>query len=54
MIAAAAVHLLLLQWEARREERHLSQIHGAEYDQYRAAVGRFFPRSLAGYPPHSS
>jgi protein-S-isoprenylcysteine O-methyltransferase Ste14 len=54
MIFAAAVHLLLLQWEARREERHLSQILGAEYDQYRAAVGRFVPRSLQGYPPHSS
>jgi len=53
MLAAAAVHLLLLQWEARREERHLSEIHGAEYDRYRAAVGRFFPRSFVGYP-HSS
>jgi protein-S-isoprenylcysteine O-methyltransferase Ste14 len=53
MIAAAFVHLLLLQWEVRREERHLSEIHGAEYDRYRAAVGRFFPRSLQGYP-HSS
>ncbi len=54
MLAAAAVHLLLLQWEVRREERHLSQIHGAEYDRYRAAVGRFFPRSFQGYVPRSS
>jgi protein-S-isoprenylcysteine O-methyltransferase Ste14 len=54
MIVAGAVHLLLLQWEVRREERHLSQIHGAEYDHYRAAVGRFFPRSFQGYVPRSS
>jgi protein-S-isoprenylcysteine O-methyltransferase Ste14 len=54
MLIAAAIHLLLLQWEARREEQHLSQIHGEQYDQYRAAVGRFFPRSFQGYASHSA
>jgi protein-S-isoprenylcysteine O-methyltransferase Ste14 len=43
MIAVAVIHLLLLQWEARREERNLSRIHGRLYDQYRSRVGRFFP-----------
>ncbi len=41
---AAGVHLLLLQWEARREERNLSRLHGPAYDDYRAGVGRFIPR----------
>ncbi len=44
LAAAAVVHLLLLQWEARREERHLSLTHGPAYDGYRAGVGRFVPR----------
>ncbi len=44
MAAVAAVHLLLLRWEARREERHLSAVHGAAYDRYLADVGRFLPR----------
>jgi protein-S-isoprenylcysteine O-methyltransferase Ste14 len=43
MIGVAALHLLLLQWEARREERNLSRIHGQQYDQYRSRVGRFIP-----------
>jgi protein-S-isoprenylcysteine O-methyltransferase Ste14 len=49
MIAVAVIHLLLLQWEARREERHLSHIHGAQYDEYYARVGRFIPQSLHRY-----
>lgn len=43
MIGVAIIHLLLLQWEARREERNLSRIHGQQYDQYRSRVGRFIP-----------
>jgi len=46
MIAVAVVHLLLLQWEARREERHLSAIHGPQYDRYCRRVGRFLPRTF--------
>jgi protein-S-isoprenylcysteine O-methyltransferase Ste14 len=41
---AGLVHLLLLQWEARREELHLVSVHGSAYEQYRAGVGRFVPR----------
>ncbi len=43
MFVVAAIHLLLLQWEARREERNLSRIHGQQYDQYCSRVGRFIP-----------
>jgi protein-S-isoprenylcysteine O-methyltransferase Ste14 len=43
MISIAVLHLLLLQWEARREERNLSRIHGQQYDQYCSRVGRFIP-----------
>ena len=49
MFAIAAVHLILLQWEASREEQNLSRIHGPQYDDYRASTGRFFPVSLRGY-----
>ena len=44
MAIVAVVHLLLLQWEARREEQHLSAVHGPAYDRYRAGTGRFMPR----------
>ena len=44
MIVLALVHLTFLQWEARREERHLAAVHGAEYETYCALTGRFFPR----------
>ncbi len=53
LAVAAAVHLLLLQWEARREEAHLARAHGPAYDSYRAGVGRFVPRFRrpVGPPP---
>jgi protein-S-isoprenylcysteine O-methyltransferase Ste14 len=44
LIAAAVVHIALLQWEARREERHQLALHGEQYEQYCARVGRFIPR----------
>jgi len=44
MIATAACHLLLLQWEARREEKYLVGIHGSAYESYMGRVGRFIPR----------
>jgi protein-S-isoprenylcysteine O-methyltransferase Ste14 len=49
MIVVGMIHVLLLQWEAHREERHLSKIHGQQYDQYCKSVGRFLPRTLHGY-----
>jgi protein-S-isoprenylcysteine O-methyltransferase Ste14 len=44
MLALAVIHLTFLQWEARREERHLLAVSGPQYAAYRARVGRFFPR----------
>ena len=45
MIAAGLLHILLLQWEARREERHMVQVHGQAYLDYCANVWRFIPAS---------
>jgi protein-S-isoprenylcysteine O-methyltransferase Ste14 len=44
MLAAAAVHVVLLTWEARREDRHLEARHGDAFRQYRGRVGAFLPR----------
>ena len=44
LFAIGTAHLLLLQWEARREEAHLSRVHGPAYAAYRRRVGRFLPR----------
>ena len=53
LIASALLHILLLQWEARREEP--SPIRTRQrYTQYRASVGRFVPRfrrPFAAQPP---
>ncbi|MDB5304579.1 MAG: hypothetical protein JWM97_2128 [Phycisphaerales bacterium] len=49
MLAAAAIHIALLQWESRREESHMLRVHGEPYARYRAAVGRFVPRSMNPY-----
>jgi protein-S-isoprenylcysteine O-methyltransferase Ste14 len=43
LIAAGAAHLILLQWEARREERHMLSVHGDSYSDYCHRVGRFVP-----------
>jgi protein-S-isoprenylcysteine O-methyltransferase Ste14 len=43
MLAAGAVHILLLQWEARREELHMRHLHGQMYVDYCQRVGRFVP-----------
>lgn len=42
-VAGFVLVLVLLAWEARREEAHLCMLHGAPYRQYAARVGRFFP-----------
>ena len=48
MAAIAAIHITMLQLEARREERYLAGVHGAEYRSYMESVGRFIPR----WQPH--
>lgn len=56
-IALAVVvplHIALLQWEARREERFLLSRHGDAYARYAAATGRFLPRSFRPYAPSGS
>jgi protein-S-isoprenylcysteine O-methyltransferase Ste14 len=44
VIMAAGVDIVLLQIEARREERYMESKHGAEYATYKKSVGRFIPR----------
>jgi len=44
MIFVGVVHLLLLQFEARREEAHMTKVHGTIYADYCTRVGRFLPR----------
>ena len=44
MLVVGVVHLLLLQWEARREEQYLVGVHGNEYVSYAGRTGRFLPR----------
>lgn len=44
MFVVAVVHIGLLLWEARREERHLLTAHPLEYAVYRQRVPAFVPR----------
>lgn len=44
MIAIAIAHLMLLQLEARREEKYLARLHGQSYLDYCARTGRFLPK----------
>ena len=44
MLVVGLTHLALLQWEARREERYLTALHGDTYAQYASRTGRFLPR----------
>jgi protein-S-isoprenylcysteine O-methyltransferase Ste14 len=49
MCVLAIIHISFLQWEARREEKYLVQLHGPGYVEYLAHVGRFVPKSLSPY-----
>lgn len=51
MLVLAAIELVFLQWEARREEKYLVQVHGEVYAGYLRSVGRFFPRSARAHQP---
>jgi protein-S-isoprenylcysteine O-methyltransferase Ste14 len=44
MLLVAAIHLSLLQLEARREENHLITTHGDVYVEYLSRTGRFLPK----------
>jgi protein-S-isoprenylcysteine O-methyltransferase Ste14 len=44
VLITAGIDFVLLQIEARREERYMESKHGAEYTKYKNSVGRFVPR----------
>ena len=44
LAVVAGLQCVLLQWEARREERHMLTVHGPVYGDYMRQVGRFVPR----------
>ena len=44
MLVISTIHLIFLQSEAWREERHLTAIHGQTYQDYCAKTGGFLPR----------
>ena len=47
MVAIAVVHAVLMNVKARREEAHLTRLHGEAYARYVERTGRFFPHSVA-------
>jgi protein-S-isoprenylcysteine O-methyltransferase Ste14 len=47
MMLIAGAHILLMNFKARNEERHLSVVHGDVYARYLQKTGRFFPRRPA-------
>ena len=44
MLAIAVVHVVLMHFKARNEERHLLKMHGDAYAAYLRRTGRFVPR----------
>ncbi len=47
MFVAGAIHIVLMQWEVRREEAHLLMAHGQVYRDYLDRVPRFKPKLTA-------
>jgi protein-S-isoprenylcysteine O-methyltransferase Ste14 len=48
VLVTAGVDFVLLQVEARREEKYMESKHGAVYGDYKKSVGRFVPRAFVG------
>ena len=46
MLCISLIGMLLLQWEARREEQYLLRAHGEQYEHYLRRVGRFVPKAV--------
>ncbi|HVS70323.1 MAG TPA: isoprenylcysteine carboxylmethyltransferase family protein [Phycisphaerae bacterium] len=46
VVLAAGLDFVLLQIEARREERYMEATHGQAYARYKNSVGRFVPRTF--------
>ena len=44
LLLMAVFHLILLQLEARREEKYLVDTHGPAYSEYVNRTGRFLPK----------
>ena len=44
MLIIAVIHMILMQWEVRREDKYLVALHGPAYADYMKKVGRFVPR----------
>lgn len=50
MFVVAALEVILLSWEAIREEQHLTRVHGEIYRNYMRSAGRFIPRLIKPAP----
>jgi protein-S-isoprenylcysteine O-methyltransferase Ste14 len=46
VLLTAGIDCILLQIEARREERYMESKHGDQYARYKNSVGRFVPRAF--------
>ncbi len=46
MFIVAVLEVILLSWEAIREERHLTSVHGDIYRNYMRSAGRFIPKLI--------
>jgi len=49
MLIITIVHMFFMQWEVRREEKYLLQLHGSPYADYMKRVGRFVPKIGGGH-----
>lgn len=44
LAAVILAHICLIVWEARREEEHLTKVHGEAYHRYQQVTGALVPR----------